>query len=84
MTRFAVTYPYVGTRYVDKETLIKILKEEIDLIEHCDGPTIAGKGLSFYCISSDDKDTGTEGTARNTTDEFLDILKEYHNTKENY
>lgn len=78
MTRFAVTYPYVGTRYVDKETMIKTLKEQIDFIENYDGPMVAGKGLSFYCVSCDDNDTGTEWVGRNTVNEFLDILKEYH------
>ena len=82
MNKFAVTYPYVGTKYVDKETMIKILKEKIDSLENDNGSMIAGKGLSFYCVSCDDKYDGTEWTGRNTVDEFLNTLKEYHNQKE--
>lgn len=52
---YALWYPYVSKRIVDKETILRTLKQMIKDIEK-GGAFIVGEGLAFKCMQAIDND----------------------------
>ena len=73
---FALYFPYLPTKLVNKERAIKQLEFELDRFKNGSGADIAGKGFGIYCVQSFDKNDRQPWYGRYSSKEFLGTLHE--------
>lgn len=71
---YALWYPYVGKRIVDKETMIKVLEEEINRIKKGTAWNV-GEGLAFRCIQAIDNNEPLVPSHDKSDDEWFKRLR---------